>query len=445
MTTGKPSPLVPKLRFPEFRDAPTWSAPQFRDLYSLKRTNALSRDKLNYETGTIRNIHYGDIHTKFKPLFRVGDEYVPYVNPEPYLMDLDDDVFCEEGDIVIADASEDIDDAGKAIEVVSLDGERVIAGTHTILATRRGGIPVVGLGGQLFQSATVRTGIKKEAQGAKVYGISAKRISAVSIPIPPTKVEQQKIADCLGSLDDLIAAEERKLETLRQHKQGLMQQLFPQPGETVPRLRFPEFRDTSDWMTKILDNQGRFLSSLIGKTANDFDTGDAAFIPYMNVFSNTFTNASDLRSVDVGSNESQNAVAKGDVFFTISSETQEEAGMSSVLLEEIENCYLNSFCVLFRFDGGKSSNPVFLGYLLRSAPTRTHLSRGAQGATRYNISKATFRSLRLQLPSCPEQRKIADCLYSLDNLIAAEAQKLDTLRRHKQGLMQQLFPSLGAA
>lgn len=215
------------------------------------------------------------------------------------------------------------------------------------------------------------------------------------------------------------------------------------PSALAPKLRFPEFRDAGDWMTKILDDQGSFLSSLTGKTAKDFDTGDADFIPYMNVFSNTFANVFDLRSVEVGSDESQNAVAKGDVFFTISSEVPEEAGMSSVLLEEIENCYLNSFCALFRFDDGKSPNPVFLGYLLRSALARAHLSRGAQGATRYNISKATFRSLPLQLPSDPEQQKIADCLGSLDDLIAAEDRKLDTLRRHKQGLMQRLFPQPG--
>jgi len=211
----------------------------------------------------------------------------------------------------------------------------------------------------------------------------------------------------------------------------------------VPKLRFAEFRDAGDWMTKILGNQGGFLSSLTGKTAKDFDTGDATFIPYMNVFSNTFTNIFDLRSVNVGSDESQSAVAKGDVFFTISSEVPEEAGMSSVLLEEIGNCYLNSFCALFRFDDGKSPNPVFLGYLLRSTLARAHLSRGAQGATRYNIPKATFRSLPLQLPSGAEQQKIADCLGSLDDLIAAEGRKLEALRQHKQGLMQQLFPQAG--
>ena len=260
----------------------------------------------------------------------------------------------------------------------------------------------------------------------------------------PEVVEQEKIADCLGSLDDLIVAEGRKLEALRQHKQGLIQKLFPQPGETVPRLRFPEFRNTADWKSKILGTQGRFLSSLTGKTAKDFDTGEAAFIPYMNVFSNTFTNTTDLRSVSVADDESQTTVAEGDVFFTVSSETPEEAGMSSVLLENIGNCYLNSFCALFRFEEGKSPDPVFLGYLLRSPLVREHLSRGAQGATRYNISRATFRSLPILIPSAREQRKIADCLGPLDDLIAAEGRMLDALRHHKQGLMQQLFPSLEA-
>ena len=222
----QPGETVPRLRFPGFRDIP-WLAPQFADLYGFKRTNTLSRDKLNYEVGTIRNIHYGDIHTKFKTLFRAGDEHVPHVNPDAAASGFDDDAFIEEGDIVLADASEDLDDVGKAIEVVSLDGERVVAGTHTILATRRSSVPIIGFGGHLIQSAVVRAGIKKEAQGAKVFGISANRISAISVPVPAAEAEQQKIADCLGSLDDLIAAEDRKLESLRQHKQGLMQQMFP--------------------------------------------------------------------------------------------------------------------------------------------------------------------------------------------------------------------------
>ncbi len=238
---------VPRLRFPEFRHDRPWSDTVFTKLYSFKRTNSLSRDKLNYNAGEIKNIHYGDIHTKFKPLFRLVEEHVPYVNQDVPASEFDDNTFCQEGDIVLANASENLDDVGKAIEVVSLDGERVVAGTHTILATRRGNLPIIGFGGQLFQSAAVRDGIKNEAQGSKIYGISAKRVSALSIPVPPSENEQRKIATCLSSLDDLITAQEDKLTALREHKKGLMQQLFPQPGETVPRLRFPEFRDAGEW------------------------------------------------------------------------------------------------------------------------------------------------------------------------------------------------------
>ena len=93
MTTDVLSPLVPQLRFPEFRVDATWLAPQFADLYGFKRTTTLSRDNLNYEFGTIRNIHYGDIHTKFKPLFRLQNEHVPYVNRDVTTDGFDDDAF----------------------------------------------------------------------------------------------------------------------------------------------------------------------------------------------------------------------------------------------------------------------------------------------------------------------------------------------------------------
>jgi type I restriction enzyme, S subunit len=211
----------------------------------------------------------------------------------------------------------------------------------------------------------------------------------------------------------------------------------------LPELRFPEFREAGEWEEMQLGTQGIFLSSLCGKTAKDFDSGSASFIPYMNVFSNTFTKGNNLRSVVIGSDEKQNAVSKGDIFFTVSSETPEDAGMSSVLLKDIANCYLNSFCALFRFKVGRSPNFVFLGYFLRSSIPRAHLSRGAQGATRYNISKGVFSGLPLHLPSPAEQQKIADCLGSLDELLAAHRRKLAALQDHKKGLLQQLFPAEG--
>lgn len=211
----------------------------------------------------------------------------------------------------------------------------------------------------------------------------------------------------------------------------------------VPKLRFPEFRGADGWLEKKLGSEGEFLSSLTGKAGPDFDSGESKFVTYMNVFSNTFVNPKELRLVDVKEGENQNKIIPGDVFFTISSETPEEVGMSSVLLEEIDNCYLNSFCALFRFSKGSHPIPIFTGYLLRQPLVRRYFAKKAQGSTRFNLSKDAFKNLPFLLPSPPEQQKIVDCLSSLDELIAAQARKVDALKTQKKGLMRRLFPSGG--
>ena len=429
MMTDKPSRLVPTLRFPEFRDDSSWSFPSFSELYDFKRTNTLSRDKLNYETGKIRNIHYGDIHTKFKPLFRVGDEHVPYVNPDALTNGFDDDAFCEEGDIVLADASEDIDDVGKAIEVVLLDGERVVAGTHSILATRRGNTPVVGFGGHLFQSAAVRTGIKKEAQGTKVHGISATRISTVRIPIPPTTAEQQKIADCLGSLDDLIAAEDRKLDALRRHKQGLMQQLFPRPDETVPRLRFPEFRDLPEWDLQALSS----ASDVNPK--NDGLPERFIYIDLESVKNSVLTERKEI-SRDAAPSRAQRLLSRKDIIYQTVRPYQRNNFFFDIN-DEWEYVASTGYAQLRAHESSE-----FLYQLLHTDSFVSSVLARCTGSNYPAINPSVLASINVLLPQKKEQQKIADCLGSLDDLIATEDRKLDALRRHKKGLMQQLFPSL---
>lgn len=211
----------------------------------------------------------------------------------------------------------------------------------------------------------------------------------------------------------------------------------------TPRLRFPEFRAAEGWTEKILGEEGEFLSSLTGKSAQHFGVGAANYVTYMNVFSNTFTEMASLGTVDVGPDESQNALACGDVLFTVSSETPEEVGMSSVVLESSPNCYVNSFCTLFRFAAEKRPNTRFLGYLLRQPLVRKHLTELAQGSTRFNLSKSAFRSLPIAIPSSGEQQKIADCLRSLDACVAAQSRKVEALQAYKRGLMQELFPYKG--
>jgi hypothetical protein len=123
--------IVPKLRFPEFRDSEQWVKEAFGDLYQFHPTNSLSRDRLSYDSGSIRNIHYGDIHTKFAPLFDITKENVPCIDPSASLPGLRPDSFCVEGDLIFADASEDEEGVGKSIEIVNLDSERLLSGDTT--------------------------------------------------------------------------------------------------------------------------------------------------------------------------------------------------------------------------------------------------------------------------------------------------------------------------
>ena len=286
--------------------------------------------------------------------------------------------------------------------------------------------------------------IEFEATEHKRYYISAYQKIPLCIP---SIEEQQKIADCLSSLDELIEARREKIASLKAYKKGLLQQLFPQEVynnypphplifSKLPKLRFAGFE--GEWEEVKLGEIGVFLSSLTGKTKEDFDKGNAKYIPYINVYKNTFIDIHSLGKVNIREEEKQNVVKKGDILFTISSETPEEAGMSSVLADEIKDCYVNSFCSLFRFNSLSDKNIYFYGYLLRHHTIREYFRKIAQGSTRFNLSKESFKNLSLLVSKLDEQQKIADCLLSLDEKIAVETEQVVQLQ-HKKGLLQQLL------
>ena len=218
---------VPKLRFPEFENDGEWKFDSFSNIYSFLVTNSFSRDKLNYTQGKVKNIHYGDIHTKFSTLFDIKKEDVPFINKEISLDRVKRENYCQVGDIVFADASEDMVDIGKSIEIVNLNNEKLLSGLHTLLARQTNLYLAIGFGGYLFKSPSIRKKIQREAQGAKVLGISGTRLSGISICFPKNKKEQLKIVSTLTAVDELIKAQTEKIEHLETHKKGLMQVLFP--------------------------------------------------------------------------------------------------------------------------------------------------------------------------------------------------------------------------
>ncbi len=199
------------------KEFPDWEEKKFVAIYEFLKTNSLSRDRLA-DAGKIKNIHYGDIHVKLSTNFDSSKKTISYLTAE-----INSD-FCQSGDLVIADASEDRIDIGKAIEIIKTNGDRIVAGLHTFLVRSISGI-ALGFSGYLMQSPQIRKNLWRIATGASVLGISKTELGKIVINLP-RKEEQQKIADFLTSIDEKIEAEEKKLTEAKKFKKFLLQGMF---------------------------------------------------------------------------------------------------------------------------------------------------------------------------------------------------------------------------
>ena len=202
----------------------------------------------------------------------------------------------------------------------------------------------------------------------------------------------------------------------------------------VPKIRFKGFTDV--WEQRKLGEIGNTFTGLSGKTKEDFGHGEAKFVTYMNVFSNPIAQLNKTEPIEI--DNKQNQVEYGDVFFTTSSETPDEVGMSSVWLENKGNIYLNSFC--FGFRPFVKNDPYYMAYMLRSKNFRKNMILLAQGISRYNISKNGVMNIDIQLPNNQEQEKIGKLFYEIDNLITLHQRKCDTLVNAKKSLLEKMFP-----
>ena len=204
-----------------------------------------------------------------------------------------------------------------------------------------------------------------------------------------------------------------------------------------PQLRFEGFTD--DWEERKLGDVGDTFTGLTGKTKEDFGHGSAKFVTYVNVFQNPIATLDQLDAVEI--DEKQNQVQKGDVFFTTSSETPEEVGMSSVWTYDTKNVYLNSFT--FGYRPRVSFDLNYMASMLRSPSIRKKITFLAQGISRYNISKTKMLEIEIPAPNLSEQKKIGSFFKLLDDTIALHQRKLDLLKEQKKGYLQKMFPKNG--
>lgn len=264
--------------------------------------------------------------------------------------------------------------------------------------------------------------------------VSYKQFSELLLPVPSID-EQQKIADCLFSLDDLIAAQNKKLDALKAHKKGLLQQLFPAEGETLPRLRFAEFQGARGWIDCSLGDISTITSGGTPSRSNiDLWNGNIPWVTTTLIDFNTIYNTSEYIS-ELGLKESSAKLFPKNTILMAMYGQGKTRGKVAVLGIEAAT---NQACAAIFLNKEVQTNFVFQQLTGRYDEIRELSNIGGQD----NLSATLIKTIPISYPTDKrEQQRIADCLSSLDTLITAQTGKLDALKAHKKGLMQQLFPS----
>jgi len=401
---NKVETLVPRLRFPEFRDAAGWESARLEDVteFVSERIPVEEVELANYISTENVLPDYGGVTKAAKmpstgsvTRFRPNDTLVS--NIRPYLKKV---WFSNRG----GGASNDV----------------IVIRAKPKLVTQY--FPF------LLKNDSFIDYVMKGAKGVKMPRGDVSSMKEYPA-FYPTHSEQQKIADCLSSVDELIAAQARKLDALKTHKKGLMQQIFPREGETQPCLRFPEFQDAPEWNQKAL---GDVANILMCKRIFAHETNANEGVPFYKI--GTLGGAPDAfisPELFEDYKAKYNYPRKGEVLITCS------GTVGKCLPYDARDAYFQDSNIVW------IDNPtleVSNEFLLNTLSSVNWSSLNSTTITR--IYGPDLRGLSIKYPEVQfEQQKIADCLTSLDDLIAAQIQKLESIRTHKKGLMQQLFPS----
>ena len=422
IATGGEAALVPKLRFPEFQDADGWKEISFQRLARPVTDRATTGDADNVLS--LSGEHGLVLQSDYFGKKIAGDSTDRYLK-------------IRKDDFVYNDRTTKASSFGTIKRLSNYPGG-IVSPIYKCFRFQPSENPV--FWEWYFESGShdpALGGLVNEGARAGRFNISVTQFLSTNAWRPDVP-EQQKIADCLASADALFDAQRRKVEALKAHKKGLMQKFFPQEGETQPRLRFPEFRDAGDWDSTIL---GRLSDVVRGGSPRPID----GFI----------TNASDgLNWLKIGD------VDKDSKFVTKTADKVRRDALSKTrvvnpgdlilsnsmsfgrpFILQISTCIHDGWIAVRRID--EKIIRDFLYYLILSPGSQDYFVGNAAGGGVQNLNADIIKFLPIQFPCRAEQERIAGVLASLDDLIAAEKRKLDTLRTHRNGLMQQLFPSVG--
>jgi len=426
MKNGGDPALTPKLRFPEFQDAESWKPVSLHEA-SLPVVERVGKRKLT-SVSISAGIGFVPQSEKFGRDIS-GNQYQLYT-------------LVRDGEFVF--------NKGNSIKfpqgcVYLLQGWGEVAAPNVFICFRLKD----GYSNNFFQNCfeqnqhgkQLKKHITSGARSNGLLNISKETFFGVEIPAP-SLAEQQKIADCLSSVDDLIAAQARKVDALKTHKKGLMQQLFPREGETQPRLRFPEFQDAGEWVetpfSELCDIKHGYAFE------GDFfsNEGEYTLLTPGNFYERGgYRDQGAKQKYYTGEIPRDYVLSYGDLLVAM---TEQAAGLlgSPILVPESGRFLHNQRLGLVTKKPEVAWTREFFFHVFNTQPVRKAIHASASGAKVRHTSPTKIGEVVVSCPtSLPEQQRIADCLTSLDDLIAAQTQKLYALKAHKKGLMQQLFPS----
>ena len=413
--------MVPKLRFKEF--CGEWEEKRLGDVFKFMHTNSFSRNDLNYIEGDIYNVHYGDIHMIYPTITDAQKETFPYINREKRL-DVCSEILCKDGDVLLADASEDYDDIGKAIEIINVGDKKIVSGLHTIFMRDYKKIYANKFRGFMMNSNSVRKQIKVLAAGAKVLGISKFNITKVKIPLPSLP-EQTKIADFLSTVDDKIQNQQDKITHLENIKNGFMQKIFSR------KIRFKDDggEEFPEWEEKKL---GDFLIKYDEITVKNNQYPPITSSRRGIFLQKYYFNNRQIASED---NTGYNIVPFG--YFTYR-HMSDDAVFYFNINNLVEYGIVSTLYPVFTTT--KKMNSIFLQYYLNESTTfKKYCILQKQGGSRTYMYFNKLKQFIMENPCLKEQQKIADFLSLFDEKISTEKETLEHLEQLKKGLLQQMF------
>ena len=395
-----------------------WSEVKLGDILTFYSTNSFSREKLNYDSGNVKNIHYGDIHTKFPTILSIsGNNDVPYINPDIDLSKYKDNQYLQEGDLIIADASEDYADIGKAIEVKDINDEKVLAGLHTILARDEKNMTVNGFKGYLFLTEDLKTNIKRIANGISVLGISKNNLSKLNVYIPH-KNEQQEIVNFILSIDKKIELLHEKHDYYLNFKKYLMQQIFTQ------KLRFVTCNEYT-------------LKQISEKIENGFSGTQVNYetpfpVTRIETISSGKINYDKVGFVD--EIPERYLLKEGDILLT-NINSMKWIG-NSVYYDGKRRLYHGMNLMLIR-----SKNKINSKYLYYYIDYNNYWFKkmACQAVNQASINKSTLEKFIVKIPNIETQNNIANVLTFIDEKIEEISNQVGLTTKFKKGLLQQMF------